>query len=265
MPKRQRTTYGGETSAAGAARGQRKYLKVRSHYAAPLGAQLTGRYTKGLVYDSGEKKGLDTFINHEDGVSKTPSTTNTNDFIFPLNLVRPGTASYNRVGRKIKMHSLRCLGVIESNVTGHATTGDYLEQINRVCVVYDRQPNGAIPVFSDIFSYTEQDGTEGSDIYTLPAYDNMQRFRILKDIVFAQDIDAYNGASGTTDLMVQRKIIDFYLPLKGLETTYSGQSSPCTIADISTGALYIVFRAYNNLAASYSLVENFTCRLRYFD
>lgn len=265
MPKRTRNSYGAETSAAGAARKQRRYLQARSNYAAPLGAQLTGRYTKGLVYNQGEKKGLDTFINHEDGVSKTPSTTNTNDFIYALNLVRPGTASYNRVGRKIKMHSLRCLGVIESNVTGAPTTGDYLEQINRIAIVYDRQPNGAIPVFSDIFSYTEQDGTEGSDIYTLPAYDNMQRFRILKDIVFAQDIDAYNGSGGNPALMVQRKIIDFYLPLKGLETTYSGQSSPSTIADISTGALYIVFRAYNNLAQSFTLVENFTCRLRYFD
>ena len=59
--------------------------------------------------------------------------------------------------------------------------------------------------------------------------------------------------------------MDRFIPLKGLETIYSGQSSPCTIADISTGALYIIFRSETSNGASNWAVKNSIGRLRYYD
>lgn len=215
-----------------------------------------------LTKQLGEKKGVDTEL----ALSPIIDTTNTNASSFTLNLVRPGTASYNRVGRKIQLLSVRLRGFFQLNVIGATTTGQYVGNQVRMVVVYDKQPSGAVPAFDTIFGHTDQAGTESS-IYLDPVkYDNMSRFQILKDTVIDMNLTANNDNGGTTDEIQQVYAFDEYVKLGGRETVFSGQSSPCTIADVSTGGLYVFFRTATNLTNSFvGLGADSVARLRYID
>jgi len=74
------------------------------------------------------------------------------------------------------------------------------------------------------------------------------------------------GLAGTTNLVLQTRPFDMFINLNGLKTTYSGQTDPQTIADISSGALYVFFRANTNVATDFIQVESDSfARLRYKD
>jgi len=135
----------------------------------------------------------------------------------------------------------------------------------RIVVVWDKQPSGAaIPAFDTIFGITAQDGTESCpNIFCQPKYDNMDRFRVLKDMVFDVKPEGFIG-QGSAPNTVQMQQVDCYVKLGLLETVFSGQSAPMTIADISTGALYVYFRVVNNNSEATALFIG-TSRLRYAD
>jgi len=193
-------------------------------------------------------------------------TTNTNASSFTLNLVRPGTASYNRVGRKISLLSVRLRGFFQLNSLAAATTGLLTGNMVRMVVVYDKQPSGAVPAFDTIFGHTDQAGTESSIFLDPVKYDNMSRFQILKDCVIDMNLLTENQEGGTTDEVQQIYSFDEYVKLGGRETVFSGQSSPCTIADISSGGLYVFFRAATNITSSFiGLGADSVARLRYID
>lgn len=197
-----------------------------------------------------EVKGVGGTLDH------TPilATTNTNGSSFVINLVQQGAGSWNRVGRKIRMKSLRIKGLIRTILT----TAMQNQTVRMVCV-YDKQPSsGAIPTFDTIFGETDQLGAEGSGFLYNVRYDNTLRFSVLKDKVITTDFNIIAGERQT--------YCDEYIKLKGLETVFSGQSNPMTIADISTGAIYVYFRAEANAAGILSSdVVNSTYRLRYYD
>jgi len=207
-----------------------------------------------------EVKGVD--FNTDIAVGSLVSTLNTNDNIFVANLVSPGTGSWNRVGRKIRMKSLRLKGVIANAFSPTASNG--AQNQVRMVVVFDKQPSsGSIPTFDTIFGTTTQAGTEaGTSFLDSLKYDNTERFSVLKDQVFDSD----NYPTTTPNTSVWNINYDVFIPLKGIESVYSGQSSPCTIADISSGAVYIIFRARNNnVTLGEANVRSSTCRLRYYD
>jgi len=208
-----------------------------------------------------EKKGMDTVMS----LASVPSTTNTNAAAFVLNLIQQGTGSWNRVGRKTQLKSVRITGSIDTLISPAPSTGALADQIIRMVVVWDKQPSGgAIPTFDSIFGVTAQDGTESCpNIFVPPRYDNMDRFRVLRDCKL--EIDAKALFAGTTPGQRVNVPVDEYLKLPLLESNYSGQSSPMTIADISTGALYVYYRALFDVAGQ--LVSNVatTARIRYTD
>lgn len=219
------------------------------------------RSSRSLRAATGEKKGMDTDI------SLTPiiSTTNTNASSFVLNLIQQGSGSWNRVGRKAILRSLRIKGAFSFAMTPTAATGAGVENTTRMVVVWDKQPSGAaIPTFDTIFGITAQDGTESCpDIWCPPKYDNMDRFKILKDETIDVKPESFIG-SGSGPQVTQYQTYDTYLKLGLLETVFQGQSAPMTIADISTGAIYIFFRAAQNSAVSSSAFDGIA-RLRYSD
>jgi len=244
MPKR---SYGGKSQSS-------KRVRKRS----PVAQRRSGPYHPRPML---EKKGLDT------DVSYTPiiSTTNTNGGIFPLNLIQPGTGSWNRVGRKVHLQSIRVVGVLYGSIRPDGA-GVIRNNNVRLILVWDKQPSGgAIPTFDNVFGVTDQVGAESCPDYTCPPrYDNMNRFKVLKDWNLDLKAEFINPTGATPDYK-PIAMIDTYVKLKGLETVFSGQSNPCTIADISSGALYLIQRAHTN-AASISLVEsNLITRLRYVE
>lgn len=187
-----------------------------------------------------ESKGMDTSL-----AISTPilATTNTNGDAIVLNLVQQGAGSWNRIGRKIFSKSLRLKGVAILALSPVATTSNFLDSSLRMVVVLDRQPSGgAIPTFDSIFGITAQDGTESSHVMAPPRFDNMERFRVLKDCTLeGGNLSPVTG--GTQNITSVNVPFDEYIKLPNIETVFAGQSAPMTIADISTGALYVYFRS----------------------
>jgi hypothetical protein len=192
------------------------------------------------------------------------STTGTNGDAFTLNLVRAGAGYFNRIGRKIYMKSLRVRLV--ANFRSAINTNNVQEASLRCVVVYDDRPAGVVPTFDQIFGRTDQAGAETVAVYDPPRPDNLQRFRVIHDCVMTPESVVNNSSATAT--YTQNHVYDKYLKLPNLETTYSGDSSPMTIADISTGALYIYFRQLTqstNDEIDWSLVSASMARLRYTD
>jgi len=208
-----------------------------------------------------EIKGMDTDI------SLTPivSTTNTNDCAFCLNLIQSGAASWNRVGRKTHLRSLRIVGslLFNSQPTG---TGGAIDNYVRMVVVWDKQISGAaLPQFDAIFGITSQTGAESCpDITCPPRYDNMDRFRVLLDCVIEQPPLPIQSFAGTA-AVGHHVPFDKYIKLKNLESVYSTNNNPMTIADVSTGALYIYFRARQNVGGQAIVTMDAISRVRYTD
>lgn len=207
----------------------------------------------------GEKKGMDTAISF----GTINSTVNDNSGMIVLNLIQQGAGSWNRVGRKVNLRSLRIRGDISHTQTTGAS-GTTVGQTVRCVVVWDKQPSsGTIPQWQDMFGFTAQDGSEGTSMYAPIRYDNMDRFSILRDVTY----DPQPGAkSGNPDIVIYHNTIDEYIRLGDRECVFSGQSNPMTIADISSGAIYFCVRAkINNPLTMVSSIGNMTARLRYTD
>lgn len=215
--------------------------------------------TRKINYPVGEKKGVDISL----GISPILATTNTNGSSVVLNLIAPGNGSYNRVGRKIKITSVRLRGIIEVTLIPDVTTALMNGVTVRMVVVYDKQPSGVLPTFDQIFGLTDQTGTEATTYLDPIRYDNMDRFQVLRDSLYTANPQAASD-DGTTNAKTYDLPFDEYIKV-GRSTNYGGQSSPCTIADISSGGLYVYFRT-DNEATSVSSVKTLSyARLRYFD
>jgi len=261
-PKRARIIGYGGTLQRGAMRRRRQARRlmntalVRSVLRRPL-----------PVYrSSGELKGVD--VDTDIASGSVLATTTTNAGIFTLNLVSPGSGSNNRVGRKIRCFSVRLKGTATYQYAATVTTGTMRSSTLRMVLVWDKQPSGVLPIFSTIFGITDIAGTESSEFLDPLRYDNTARFRVIKDMTFKANPAGQNEFGGTTDAMQITHAYDEFIDLKrsmNNETVYSGQSVPTTIADVSSGALYLVVRAQTNEATSAWTLDNSHSRLRYRD
>lgn len=243
MPKRMRSN----SNAPGSAKTRRQPAMER---------MMLAKMQSSLV----EKKGVDT-----DLTGNCSATTNTNTSTFAVNLTEPGTNSWNRIGRKMHLKSLRVRLVPG---IAYATDNGARSAMIRVVVVWDKQPSGVLPTFDTIFGNTTQDGTESVLEMTAPIrYDNMDRFKILRDVLRPVNQQSQQ-TTGTMTLINSNfgEFIDEYIDLKGLESVFSGQSSPTTIADLSSGGLYVIYRAQFD-SASGDVTPSVTgfARLRYTD
>ncbi len=192
-----------------------------------------------LQKNSGELKGMDTTLTIAGPVI---TTTTTNADSFTLNLIEPGNGSYNRIGRKAFMKSVRISGNALYQGDADPTTGNANGGILRMVLVWDKQPSGTLPTYDVIFGRTSQDGTESSGIYDHLRYDNTARFQVLKDCYLNAPANM-GGGTGTTNIQGNLVYFDEFIDLKNRTTVFSGDSDPVTIADISSGALYLYFRA----------------------
>lgn len=230
------------------------YQSARPRYTAPP------RYAR----SSDELKGVDTSL------SLTPviATTSTNACSFTLNLVQAGNGSWNRVGRKISLQSLRVRATFSHAYALTATTNNNFGNSVRMVVVWDKQPSsGSVPTFDTIFGRTAQDGTESCLFLDALRYDNSERFSVLRDKVIDMPIQSTTPVAGTGNQVTNFYSCDEFIPLKGAITVFSGQSSPMTIADISSGALYVFFRTQLDTPVTnvVSVDADSFARLRYKD
>lgn len=246
---------GSYRSAAVAA--QRRALRLAARDTRMLGiSRMSQSY--GGMRPGAELKGMDTDITF----NPVLATTNTNGNTQTLNLMQAGTGSWNRIGRKVTLKSLRIKGVA-SCTHFQDPNNDISGNTLRMVIVWDSQPAGGTePLFNDIFGVTSQGGTETATYFSPPKYDTMDRFRVLKD----WDINSEPDATPSAGNFIRNEFaIDCFITLGNVETTYSGQSVPMTIADINNGALYFIARAQRNDATISQWLVTAVSRLRYMD
>jgi len=215
---------------------------------------------RALQSNAGELKGLDVSIDNTTLIS----TTSTNADIILLNPIENGNASWNRIGRKAFLKSVRLTGMLTHESGISATTLNANGNRARMLLVWDKQPSGnTLAVLSDIIGDQDAGGTETSDLFSHLKFDNTGRFSILKDIVIDMPVTSVNNRGGTEDLTVNQYSFDYYCDLKNRTSIFSGESDPITIADISTGGLYLVQRASFAALNINSVNSSGTARLRF--
>lgn len=262
-------TYLGPISTVGMKRkgtskgGRAKRARIsKSEFAAF--ASMAPRRASARPMRVGELKGMDTTFDIAEGA--LVATTNTNANTFVLNLIQSGTGSWNRVGKKAYLKSVRCRARCVMLVDRAAGTGNIEGGTLRYLVVWDKQPSGgAIPAFDVMFGRTDQAGTESCQYLDGLRYDNTDRFSVLRDGIVTLNPQLDNAAAVAGDATRYEFQMDEFIKLGGRECQFSGQTSPMTIADVSSGALYLIFRADKVSASQAWSVAQSVARLRYTD
>mgnify|MGYP000585271831 CR=1 FL=1 len=210
-----------------------------------------------------ELNGMDTLLDQTDIVA----TTSTNDSAVVLNLIQRGNGDWNRSGNQARLMSVRLTGIAKWNIVDAATTGVIQASTLRMVVVWDKSPNsGSIPTFATIFGATSQAGTKTTTFNDGLKFDNTGRFSVLRDMRIDGNANFYNGANGNADLQQQNHSFDIYIKLNGRTTQFSGTADPLTLANISTGALYVYFRAdsYTDTNNEWQITGGSKARLRFY-
>lgn len=190
-----------------------------------------------VVYASQVKTGASGYVD----VASANYAFDTTGSITLLNTVTQGTAVTQRVGKKIKLKSLQCRGLMTNNSA--ATWNDVA-----FLIVYDRRPRGALPAITDILTSVSARAMNN---------DNFSgRFQILK----RSDEMLIGNATALTECTA--KSVDFYMELKA-PTVYEAAGTGA-INDIEQGALYLV-TVGNAAAGTGAAVLTCGFRLRFTD
>lgn len=178
-----------------------------------------------------------------------------------LNIPVTGASFYNRVGNEIMMKSLHLVGqlTLTNNI---ATSNEYL----RLMVIYDRQPNGAMPTTADVITSYNSAGAFSSLVKDHLNPNNFDRFKVLMDNRLHIPLDS-TGVLAKNDAAIfdytkNEVNINRFIKLRGLSTKY--KASAGAIGDIISGSLLLfAFGNIPNATAAYNF--NGTARLRFVD
>lgn len=177
-----------------------------------------------------------------------------------VNGIVQGAGNNQRIGNKVSLKALRMKGQILNLATAVQTYG-------RLLVIYDKQPNGALPTYAAVMQTRDSAGAATNTAFSDPNFDNKERFTILRDttIVFPSVTNTV-GVLTNVGFDQQSKSdinifnVDMYIKLKGLHTAYTGATAG--IADISTGSLLFAVMIHQGAATwTFRNVE----RLTYYD
>lgn len=172
-----------------------------------------------------------------DLISPTGIVVNSTGMIQNLAAIQQGTGEFQRVGNKVALKSLRI------RFRARNSGFDYNEvSTARFMILYDRQPNGAYPTISTVLNTARQDGTGvGGTLDSNINANLLERFIVVMDKYFPlPPSDDTNNAFSTGSTAPLSFCIDEFLKLKNLETVYNATASPMTIAQVQTGALYLL-------------------------
>lgn len=159
-----------------------------------------------------------------------------------INGIAGGTTRTARLGGSLSMTK------IQLRLTCYAAS---LFPDLRVVIVYDHQPQGALPAVTDIFS--------ADSFNAFMNISNSDRFLVLAD-EFLKTKNGYDPTSSTNSVAMSmfRK-----LPKPGLISKYLN-SNTGTIADITSGAVYVLL-ACAATSVNPSLSIRFNSRVRFTD
>jgi len=162
-----------------------------------------------------------------------------------------GSDMTNRIGRKIKLKSVYIRGLLQRESTAVDTVHDAC--LCRLMLVYDKQPNGAAPAITDIL-------VTASSISQLNL-NNRDRFQILKDKQWVVG-PYWTNTVATQSFGIADRVcypVKIYQKLD-LEMIFNSTNGG-TIADVNSGAFYLVTIGHRADGGSFSLAT----RVRYLD
>lgn len=192
----------------------------------------------------------------------TKITLNDEPTLQNLVTVNQGAGICNRIGNKIALKSLRFRCSLYP--TGN-NAGQGISYQTRFMIIYDRQPNGTYPTFTEILGDMLVTNTivQGDYISSINPT-NFDRFIVLCDkmISIGQSVSGVLGLGQTTETS---QGIDEFIKLKGLETVFKASTSQSPIADIATGALYVLTQAETMPSGNEDWCLDSKFRLRFYD
>jgi len=195
----------------------------------------------------------------------TPINISTSVTFNTVNLPVEGSSFYNRIGRKITMKSLHIRGYIYPTLTN---TTEHGPQYCRFVVIYDAQPNGAVPAIADIFLDYNAAGSTFTGALSGLNMNNRDRFTVLRDRkILLPSIGIAGAASANPSYSVDPVLketqlnLEEFIKLKDLTTQF--KASAGAIGDIATGALYVFCMCEDPSDPAWKY--KFYSRLRYGD
>lgn len=220
------------------------------------GAPGTAVSTRGFSGSYGRSVGEKKFAD----INPASYGVNTNGSITLLCIPVLGSDFNQRIGRKIVMKSVYIRGIMgaEAAITGWTPPLASPAFLARMIILIDWQPNGAVPTIADILVTASANSQLNAN--------NRDRFKILKDKVYAignMDIDttatqtwAICGGQTVKAIKVYKKI--------NIETIFNATNGG-TIADINSGALYMVWIGTTAAGTDTDGIANLSTRVRYID
>jgi len=209
----------------------------------------------------GEIKSIDV-VNTTNGSSIAVFPFNDTPTLTPLNIITSGSSMFNRIGRKVSMKSVHIQGAFTT--TGNTST---VPQFARLIVIYDKQPNGALPNYTDVI--TDQINNTGGDTKISGPrsginLNNRDRFEMLIDRRWVLPDCPPTQVAGRYTCTADMLHFEIFKKLKDREVHYKQDSSPGVIGDIATGSLVIITLGDLN-AGSEGWNGYLSIRLRYSD
>lgn len=235
-----------------------KKLRKKGKATVPSGRPFTRPHLPADLYSG------DTAIKRADHLFRFSDFDLAGDIRY-LNALAQGTANYQRIGSRVWMKSLSVIGQIQARSAG-LTAG---RQAGRILVVYDRQPNGALPAISDVVNNVSNLGaisTVTQDVSSFQNWDLKDRFLILKDIrcTFSEgDVAAplTGQIAGVVDYGNQSNL-RFEVDLEGLQAMYNNPAALYNSV-VSGGLLIMIWGDAVPPTGSFSV--GWTARLQYTD
>lgn len=173
----------------------------------------------------------------------SPIELDTTGTVLPLNVMAQGSSQSTRIGNKITNMSVFVRVSVNNGTTAGSAPGI------RMMLVYDTQVNAALPAITDILTLATING--------LTNLANRDRFTILWDRVWSPPMIVND-----TTISEFREVFSVYRKFK-LDTIFNNTSGG-TIADIQTGALYLVGLS-NQPSGTTEPDLSGTARVRYTD
>lgn len=237
--------------ADGESKSMAKKSKFTKKNSGVVGVPLATRgFRSGFGTAAGELKAFDVLAGVVDAVPNAPAGS-----IFNIHLPVVGADFNNRIGRKTTATKIYIRGLvgIKNVMVGAGPAVAYgAANLIRMIIFVDWQPNGAKPLHTDILA-ANGGNTDAASQLNL---NNRERFKILKDKQWTVDPVLASGAFNRTTIPVKvfKKV--------QIDTIFG--TSGGTVADITSGAIYVMFTSLNAVGAQ-PAAAYISSRVRYMD
>lgn len=210
-----------------------------------LGPVLGSTLSRGYGGSFGFRRGPELKTVDNSTITAAP-VSNTTGNITLLNGIATGTDYTNRVGRKVVMKSLLLRVNFFPYTTGTiaALAGENL----RFLVVYDCQPNGALPAITDILNSAGPNEPNNLN--------QRDRFKVIAD--FNITTPSFTTTTGALTLGSPRMFFKKIYKKMNMDVIFNGTGS--TVASIQTGSLVVAQISGNQYYSSI-----YTSRVRFVD